>query len=32
MIYTALETRMPPSRIPAVIPTGDKTPIPGTTL
>lgn len=32
MIYTALEAGMPPSRIRAVIPTRDKTPIPGTTL
>ena len=32
LIYTALEAGMPPSRIRAVIPTRDKTPIPGTTL
>jgi hypothetical protein len=32
MLHTALQTGMPPARIRAVIPTRDKTPIPGTNL
>jgi hypothetical protein len=32
MLYTALQTGMPPARIRAVIPTREKTPIPGTSL
>ena len=32
MIYAALQAGMPPTKIRAVIPTRDKTPIPGTDL
>jgi hypothetical protein len=32
MLYTALQTGMPPARIRAVIPTRAKSPIPGTSL